>query len=131
MTARLHVTTETRTVYRSVRGAKLTRHAAYIAAAKALIAARCAKWNDEREDGYTSTDHNGNRVVSENANAQPCSTVSDYKCRFHSKHYRIVDMTGQGHMAEEPQGMLHYRRVLDRLVRFLKYVDAKRTEAPR
>ena len=37
----MHVTSETRTIYRSARGWKLQRHAAYVGAAKTLITAKC------------------------------------------------------------------------------------------
>ena len=106
---RPHVRVETRKVYVSARGTKLTKHAAYIAAAKKLIAARC----DCRRPGLCHPEQ-----------AEPCDCDA-HTCRFHEQHTQTVDMTGMGHFAEEPIGMVHYRRVLTRLVRFLKFVDAR------
>lgn len=115
-----HVVAEVRTVYRSARGVKLTKHAAYIAAAKKMIADRCAAWNELRMRGA--------RGDSVSRDSEPCCQGSTHKCRFH---------TWPEHEAEviyHPEGVEHrrvrdevpyYRRVLDRLVRFLKHVDAR------
>jgi hypothetical protein len=125
MTA-LHVRTETRKVYVSARGTKLTKHAAYIAAAKKLIADRCMRWNTEREAAVTSTDCNGATVVSESF--EECDRHSEYKCRFHA----IVEMRfdHEGQPVDDSGRMAYWHRVLPRLVRFLKYVDRARTGAP-
>ena len=119
-----HVTAEVRTVYRSARGVKLTKHAAYIAAAKKLIADRCSRWDDEREAAVTATDHNGDTVVSEGY--WPCTKDGPYHCRFHTWPVTDTVYVGHGEYIERtvPE-VAYYRRVLDRLVRFLKYVDGK------
>lgn len=124
-----HVRTETRKVYVSVRGTKLTKHAAYIAAAKDAIARRCRRWDDERLEAVTSTDTDGYAVSSESY--EPCSKDGPYQCRFHARHTQRTDLTGMGHYDDEPIGMAYYRRVLPRLVRFLKFVDRRRGEQAR
>jgi hypothetical protein len=113
-----HVTAETRTVYRSARGTKLTRHAAYVAAAKALIADRCKARNDAIEAAHTATDAQGETVVSwETVNAKSCdkSGPEESRCRFHTWP------ESEDGYSDPP--VSYYRRVLDRLVPFLKYVD--------
>jgi hypothetical protein len=98
-----HVRSEMRRVYRSARGCKLTKHAAYIAAAKQLIADRCAAMDQARDD------------------AEICAKGSAYQCRFHKRYEpESYDYEGQ---PEGPTGMAYYVRVLPRLVRFLKFVD--------
>ncbi len=116
-----HVTAETRTVYRSARGVKLTKHAAYIAAAKKLIADRCAGWDEARLAAVTADDHEGDPVVAESYYG--CAKTGPYQCRFHT-----VTPPTQSYPDYEPTGggMLYYVRVLPRLVRFLKYVDGRR-----
>lgn len=108
MVTQPHVTAEVRTVYRSVRGCKLTRHAAYIAAAKALIAKGCeAEWH--------------NRFQASGGNTGLCDKEGKYQCRFH----KIAPLRPDD--PDDPGGtMEHYRRVLPRLVRFLKFVDGRR-----
>lgn len=107
MTRAPHVTVETRRVYRSARGCKLTRHAAYIAAAKQLIADWCADWSATRcakVEGYAWC-------------------TEDNPCRFH-KRYEAESYDYEGQPIGEV-GMAYYTRVLPRLVRFLKYVDSR------
>lgn len=112
MVTQPHVTSEVRTVYRSVRGCKLTKHAAYIAAAKALIADACHEdWGLRME----------NRV---DGGLYPpsCDKHGEYQCRFHKLSPPVHEAT------DDPDGggMDYYVKVLPRLVRFLKFVDARR-----
>lgn len=107
-----HVTVEMRRVYRSARGRKLSRHAAYVDAAKELIARACERWGEARfgrdEYGFAW-----------------CSP--DKPCRFHKKH----ECEEYGYDGEPigDVGMLYYVRVKTRLVRFLKHVDRRAAEA--
>lgn len=105
----LHVRTEMRRVWISARGARLTKHAAYVAAAKHLIALKCECEHGEQciPDGH------------------PC-TCNDVVCRFHEKHTRFVSDFPNVEPKEVDDGMVYYVRVRDRLVRFLKFVDARR-----
>lgn len=108
-----HVTAEVRTVYRSARGVKLTKHAAYIAAAKKLIADRCAAWDEARENAWAERNA---------AALAPCRKEGPYTCRIHT--FTKYEQIGPEDFTEG--GMLYYRRLLPRLVRFLKYVDGRR-----
>lgn len=124
----LHVTSETRTVYRSARGWRLTRHAAYVGAAKVLIAKRCSALDSARLGRWMAACEE--RRDWELPQPGPCDKDGDWQCRFHKRTEAVysepgyegdVDLLVEG-------GMLHYRRVLDRLVRFLKFVDGRREE---
>lgn len=111
MTARVpHVTVETRRVYRSVRGCKLTRHAAYVGAAKELIAQACSKWSEasfgKDEYGFAWCD-------------------AENPCRFHRKH-ECEEYSYDGEPIGDV-GMTYYAKVKPRLVRFLKFVDSRST----
>lgn len=101
----MHVRVETRKVYVSVRGAKFTKHAAYVGAAKALIAKACREVCD--------------------AMGFDCWRAEDPKCRFHKRHEASAVYLGHGEWSEEGGGMEYYAKVLPRLVRFLKFVDAR------
>ena len=118
-----HVTTEVRTVYRSARGVKLTKHAAYIAAAKKLIADRCDEWNARRVELERLAPATG---LHTDDDLEQCSKGSSYKCRIHTR-------SGPDSLREddgEGLGLEYYNRLLPRLVRFLKYVDRRTTETP-
>lgn len=119
----LHVRTETRKVYVSARGTKLTKHAAYIAAAKELVARRCAAIARKRMNAIPP------EQLEENG-FEFCDKNGAYQCRFHRKHTGPVEVDYDGYSGtvEGDIGMAYYCRVLPRLVRFLKYVDRKRTE---
>lgn len=104
----MHVRVETRKVYVSARGPKLTRHAAYVAAAKKMIADRCARWNDER------------------ALSEWCNRHGAHRCRLHARSEKLAP---DGEPIEA--GMLYYVRVKSRLVRFLKFVDRRQAERTR
>jgi hypothetical protein len=93
-----HVRSEMRRVYVSARGARLTKHAAYIGAAKALLKKACTCEYDETN--YVST------------------------CRFHERDTRWVSNFPNSEPIEEDHGLVYYHRVMPRLVRFLKFVDA-------
>ncbi len=114
-----HVRSEMRRVYISARGTKLTKHAAYIAAAKHLILKRCHAWDAARLAAVTSTDAQGNEAVSESY--EPCEKGGRYQCRFHERTEAVYT-----YYEETDGGMLYYRKVLARLMRFLRFVDETR-----
>ena len=102
-----HVRVEMRKVYVSARGAKLTKHAAYIHAAKDLIAKAC---KCERAE----------------YNATGC-TYPGSTCIYHEK--TTVADSGDG-CGPDGERMVYYDRVRKRLIRFLKYVDKRNDFAP-
>jgi hypothetical protein len=125
-----HVTTETRTVFRSARGWRLTKHAAYVGAAKHLIAQACSRNDAKRWDQWMARCDDSGHFDSETPKA--CAKDSGYQCRFHKFTQTVYGSPDydDGHVEVlEPGGMLYYRRVLGRLVRFLKFVDGRRQEA--
>jgi len=98
-----HVRVETRRVFVSPRGARLTKHAAYVHAAKALIAAKC-QCESEPEVNYHAT------------------------CRFHEPC--CTDREGNyGQGCGHEHYMPHYVRVRRRLIGFLKFIDARHSAA--
>lgn len=112
-----HVTVETRRVYRSARGCKLTKHAAYIAAAKHLIAQKCAlltlRYNEARAaDGLPD-------------DGWDCDKEGRFQCVFHARHERFLQNGDSADFYVEDAGPVYYLRVLPRLVRFLKFVDQR------
>lgn len=107
-----HVVVETRRVYRSARGCKLTKHAAYIAAAKHLIAKAC---DCHRGDSQPCIE------------GQYCDCDSE-TCRFHERDIRLVSNFPDHEPIEVDNGPVYYLRVLPRLVRFLKFVDSRETK---
>lgn len=101
----MHVRVETRRVYVSARGAKLTKRAAYNDAAKALIMAECDCFNGQ----YCYP-------------GMECD-CDKQRCRFCAPCCNARDAdAGCDHKESTP----YYARVHPRLVRFLKYVDARR-----
>lgn len=110
-----HVRVETRKVYVSPRGTKLTKHSAYIAAAKVLIANRCAALDAKAPE------------------MEICRKEGPYQCRFHRRHTGPVEVDYGDYWTtvEGDIGMAHYCKVLPRLVRFLKFVDARATREAR
>jgi hypothetical protein len=115
---RLHVTVEMRPVYRSVRGTKLTKHAAYIGAAKALIADRCSLLTQKecaiRPPVIVDGEEFGAAVF--------CERKGPWSCRFHYETGATCAWDGE---PNDDGGMRYYMRVLPRLVRYLKFVDSK------
>lgn len=99
MTARKpHVRVETRTVYVSPRGARFSKRAAYVLAAKSLIARNCE-----------------------------CNDELGTRCRFHAWCCADRDGPyGEGCGCEFR--LPYYMRVKPRLARFLAFVDQRMAE---
>jgi len=123
-----HVTATTRTVYRGTRAArdkwKLTRHAAYVAVAKGMIAARCKAMNDViTESWLAQCDAAEVWVEGPHTCGAELNGKVAYRCRYHTVYeWRAPDDPVGG-------GMEYYAKVRDRLTRFLKFVDANRGKA--
>jgi hypothetical protein len=113
-----HVTVEMRPVYRSVRGTKLTKHAAYIGAAKGLIANGCAKATEKARAKLPAEVVDGEEFEA----VLFCERHGKWSCRFH--HHTNPTCAWDGEPRDDG-GMRYYLRVLPRLVRYLKFVDAK------
>ena len=130
MTASLHVRTETRTVYVSARGAKLTKHAAYVAAAKKMIADRCRAENDAREADAFRLGLTDAQIA---RGWEPCFAGgasyegSSYKCRFHERDSAFRQVGDEVEPHEIDLGMTYYVKVKNRLIDFLKFIDARST----
>ncbi len=116
MTGQPHVRVETRKVYISARGPKLTRHSAYMGAAKKLIADKCTVLTDAERKRLDAFDP-------ERFHGTSCEKDGDWQCRFHEQTEVYVEDELNGN------SMVHYCRVLTRLTRFLKFVDS-RMETP-
>ena len=123
----MRVVSETRTVYRGAAVAqrkwKLTRHAAYVAVAKAMIANRCNAMDLKIEEAWGAECDEAKGWV---PGPYTCGTgVEENKtpCRFH-KQYPSRPCGTYGEEVEGG-GMEYYAKVRDRLVRFLKFLDAR------
>jgi hypothetical protein len=119
MPALPHVRSELRRVYFGGEKHKLTRHAAYVAAAKRMIALACAAVSEKRTARWLA-ECEAAQDWGHTRQPERCDKGSAFKCRFHEQHDSELDYDGQ---PLGPVGMVHYVRVLPRLVRFLKYVD--------
>ncbi len=98
-----HVRVEMRRVYVSARGAKLTKHAAYVGAAKHLIAEKCGCIHEPRTDTYGGY---------------------SFDC-----HYR-APCCNDAETCTHAFRMPVFCKVLPRLVRFLKFVDKRIAPEP-